>query len=108
MPGALPLLGHVRPLLRAYVVNKPELARLVLDHGDALSLIMSAHGGPADQALTDTEVADQIRTVLAGSIETEASLLSWICHALGLGHPAPPGRQDHAVPLRAGHASGAT
>jgi pentalenene oxygenase len=52
------------------------------DHGDALSMIMAAQGGPGGHALTDTEVADQIRTVLAGSIETEASLLAWICHLL--------------------------
>ncbi len=50
------------------------------DHGDVLSMIMASRDQDTDQGLTDSEVQDQIRTVLLGSIETETSLLAWVLH----------------------------
>jgi cytochrome P450 len=52
------------------------------DRGDVLSLIMAARNEDTGLALSDAEVRDQIRTVLAGSIETEASMLSWVFQLL--------------------------
>ncbi len=53
--------------------------------GDLLSLVMAAvddDGRPLD----DTEVRDQILSVLAAGVETTASLLAWTLHALA-DHP---------------------
>ncbi|MBD9730140.1 cytochrome P450 [Streptomyces caniscabiei] len=52
---------------------------------DLLSLVMAAHDDDG-RPLDDTEVRDQILSVLAAGVETTASLLAWTLHALA-DHP---------------------
>jgi cytochrome P450 len=52
------------------------------DHGDLLSLIMAARDDDATHGLTDSEIHDEIMTIMLGSIETVATLLSWTFHLL--------------------------
>ncbi|MEU6485592.1 cytochrome P450 [Streptomyces sp. NPDC046887] len=54
--------------------------------GDLLSLVMTSTD-EAGLPLGDTEVRDQIMSVLAAGVETTASLLAWTLHALA-DHPA--------------------
>ncbi|MFG2716553.1 cytochrome P450 [Streptomyces goshikiensis] len=52
---------------------------------DLLSLVMAAADDDG-RALDDSEVRDQVLSVLAAGVETTASLLAWTLHALA-GHP---------------------
>ncbi|MGW7441638.1 cytochrome P450 [Streptomyces sp. NPDC054849] len=52
---------------------------------DLLSLVMAAADGDG-RPLDDTEVRDQVLSVLAAGVETTASLLAWTLHALA-DHP---------------------
>jgi cytochrome P450 len=53
-----------------------------IDHGDLLSTVLAARDEHGD-ALTDTEIRDQILTFWAAGTETTASLLAWSLHLLG-------------------------
>ena len=53
-----------------------------VDHGDLLSMMLAARNENGD-ALTDTEIRDQIVTFLAAGTETTATLLAWSFHLLG-------------------------
>ncbi|MGB3437504.1 MAG: cytochrome P450 [Actinophytocola sp.] len=46
-------------------------------YNDVLSIIMASRNQATGEGLTDIEVFDEIRTILAGSVETEAAILSW-------------------------------
>ncbi|MFF4369493.1 cytochrome P450 [Streptomyces sp. NPDC001594] len=56
---------------------------------DLLSLVMA--GDDDGRRLDDSEVRDQVLSVLAAGVETTASLLAWTLHALA-GHPDVEGR----------------
>lgn len=56
-----------------------------IDHGDLLSTMLAARDEDGD-ALTDTEIRDQVLTFWGAGTETTASLLAWSLHLLGQ-HP---------------------
>ncbi|MBV9141694.1 MAG: cytochrome P450 [Pseudonocardiales bacterium] len=56
-----------------------------VDHGDLLSMMLAARDEHGD-ALTDTELRDQVFTFWLAGTETTASLLAWSLHLLGQ-HP---------------------
>lgn len=56
-----------------------------VDHGDLLSMLLTARDEDGD-ALSDTEIRDQVVTFFLGGTETTASLLAWSLHLLGQ-HP---------------------
>ncbi|KIZ16989.1 cytochrome P450 [Streptomyces natalensis] len=55
------------------------------DHGDMLSMLMSARDDQGD-TLSDQEIRDQIITFLGAGTETTATLLAWTLHLLA-SHP---------------------
>ncbi|MFD5510020.1 cytochrome P450 [Streptomyces sp. NPDC127051] len=60
-----------------------------IDHGDLLSMLLTAHdhdSGPAEQMLTDDEITEQIVTFFLAATETSAAALAWALHLLGQ-HP---------------------
>ncbi|MFD9409380.1 cytochrome P450 [Streptomyces sp. NPDC059989] len=91
----LPTPGN-RRYQQAWVRLRRNLRHLVtdrraagIDHGDLLSMLLTAHdaeSGPAQQTLTDTEIIDQIVTFFLGATETSASSLASALHMLGQ-HP---------------------
>ena len=56
-----------------------------VDHGDLLSMMMAARDEDGD-ALSDTELRDQVLNVWGGGTETTANLLAWSLHLLAQ-HP---------------------
>ncbi|CAO5153950.1 Cyclooctatin synthase [Frankia sp. AiPs1] len=58
------------------------------DHGDLLSILISARddeaapGATAPPRLTDAEVFDQVMTLLIGGTETTANAIAWVLHVL--------------------------
>ncbi|MER6994956.1 cytochrome P450 [Streptomyces sp. NPDC000410] len=56
------------------------------DQPDLLSVLLSARDADTGEALTDTEVRDQIVTILFAGTETTASTLAWAFHELAR-HP---------------------
>jgi pentalenene oxygenase len=56
-----------------------------VDHGDLLSMMLAARDEHGD-ALTDTELRDQVLMFWGGGTETTASLLAWSLHLLAQ-HP---------------------
>lgn len=57
------------------------------DRGDVMSLLLAAQAGPAETALTDTEVRDEVMTLFLAGYETTANALAWAWHLL-MQHPA--------------------
>ncbi|MFE2324368.1 cytochrome P450 [Streptomyces sp. NPDC059385] len=60
-----------------------------IDHGDLLSMLLTAHdpeSGPAAQTLADAEITDQIITFFLAAVETTASALASALYLLGQ-HP---------------------
>ncbi|SER91941.1 Cytochrome P450 [Streptomyces sp. yr375] len=53
------------------------------DHGDLLSMLVSAQDVETGQTMTDKEVQDETITLLVGALETVTSLLVWLFHVLG-------------------------
>ena len=66
-----------------------------VDHGDMLSMLLAARDDDGD-ALTDTEIRDQIVSFLLAGTETTATLLAWSFHLLGQ-HPAAAQRVQAEV-----------
>lgn len=59
------------------------------DHGDLLYSLLSARDDAAEgesQALSESELADQVLTFLAAGTETTATMLTWVLHLLSV-HP---------------------
>ncbi|MEA2703736.1 MAG: cyclooctatin synthase [Actinomycetota bacterium] len=48
-----------------------------IDHGDLLSLLVTARDDQSGEGLTDQEIHDQVVTFLAASTETTSNLLCW-------------------------------
>ncbi len=53
-----------------------------VDHGDVLSLLLTARDADGGTGMTDQQVHDEVLTLLAASIETSATTLSWVFHLL--------------------------
>ncbi|WP_151483898.1 cytochrome P450 [Streptomyces albicerus] len=56
------------------------------DHGDLLSMLLSARDADTGDAMTDEEIRDEVINLLIAGMETTNSTLAWICHVLGR-HP---------------------
>jgi pentalenene oxygenase len=54
-----------------------------VDHGDVVSMLLLAQDEESGAGLTDTEVRDEVLTLLAAGHETTANALSWAMHHLG-------------------------
>ncbi|MFG3053311.1 cytochrome P450 [Kitasatospora sp. NPDC048239] len=63
-----------------------EYRRRGIDHGDILSKLLAARDEDGEGRLSDSEVYDQVVTLLLASIETTASTLSWAGYLLAR-HP---------------------
>jgi cytochrome P450 len=66
-----------------------------VDHGDLLSMMLAARDEDGD-ALTDTEIRDQVLSFWVAGTETTASLLAWSLHLLGR-HPEAARRMQTEV-----------
>ncbi len=55
-------------------------------HPDTLSALMAAGDEDEDDPLTDAELCDQIRSLIAAGYDTTSSAAAWLVHALGA-HP---------------------
>jgi len=53
------------------------------DHGDMVSMLLLARDESSGEGLSDTQVRDEVLTMLLAGTETTANLLSWVCHVLG-------------------------
>nr|BEK69097.1 cytochrome P450 [Kitasatospora purpeofusca] len=70
-----------------------------VDHGDLLSMMLTAHdpdSGPARQTFTDAEITDQIVTFFLAATETTASALASALYLLGQ-HPEVEARLHEEV-----------
>lgn len=67
-----------------------------VDLGDFVSMLMGAHDARTGSTLTDTEIRDQIMTLLISGIETPATLLTWGMYRLA-GNPELQGRLRREV-----------
>ncbi|WP_226962809.1 MULTISPECIES: cytochrome P450 [unclassified Streptomyces] len=56
------------------------------DHNDLLSVLLAARDAETGESLTDTEVRDELSTILFAGAETTASTLAWTFHELAR-HP---------------------
>ncbi|MFF3399926.1 cytochrome P450 [Streptomyces sp. NPDC002659] len=56
------------------------------DRNDLLSLLLAAQDGEGGEALSDTEVRDELSTILFAGAETTAATLAWTFHELAA-HP---------------------
>ncbi|WP_084718243.1 cytochrome P450 [Streptacidiphilus carbonis] len=56
------------------------------DHPDLLSMLLAARDADTGEALTDTEVRDELVTILFAGTETAGSTLAWAFHEIA-GHP---------------------
>ncbi|GAA5174388.1 cytochrome P450 [Pseudonocardia eucalypti] len=105
LPDALARLPN--PVIRRFDAACANLreaaARLVAtyrsdqeDLGDFVSILMGAHDARTGSTLTDTEIRDQIMTLLISGIETPATVLTWVMYQLA-GQPELQGRLRQEV-----------
>jgi cytochrome P450 len=53
------------------------------DHGDVVSMLLLARDEDTGEGLSDTQVRDEVITMVMAGTETTANLLSWVWHVLG-------------------------
>jgi cytochrome P450 len=61
------------------------------DHGDLLSMLLSARDAETGEGMSDKQLRDEILTIMLAGHETTASALSWCWHLLGR-HPEAEAR----------------
>ncbi|MDN3354420.1 cytochrome P450 [Actinomadura sp. DC4] len=73
--------------LRAVIDKVVEEYRVgEIDNGDLLSVLMAARDPETGQTLSDTQLRDELVTIMVGGTETTALTLAWTFHELGR-HP---------------------
>ncbi len=94
-----PLPRHLR-MRRAVKLLDDVVYRLIAegrarggDRGDVLSVLLAARDEENGTGLTDTEVRDEVMTLLLAGHETTANALSWTLYELGR-HPAARARLE--------------
>jgi cytochrome P450 len=99
--AALPFPGN-RSYNRARARLRQVLAQLIADyrrtgtdHGDALSMLLAAHGDGIPR-LTDTEITDQLVILFTAGADTTANTLSWALYLLAR-HPEAERRLHQEV-----------
>lgn len=53
------------------------------DHGDLLSMLISARDEETGEGMSDTEIRDQVLTIALAAGDTTANALAWGCYELG-------------------------
>lgn len=53
------------------------------DHGDIVSMLLLARDADTHEALTDSQVSDEVITMLAAGTDTTANTVAWALHVLG-------------------------